>query len=107
MANGIAQSKTQNGIVVVASPYIVGQITQHKRTKAEIKLLEEQIKAIDARLQEYMGDAEILVDSHRVELATWKAHFQARFNTTKFKAAYPDLYEEFATSAKMRPFKVK
>lgn len=73
----------------------------------ELKLLREQIKAMEAdaedlkaNIQMEMKDASRLVGPDGKPLATFKAPKPARqFSTSKFKVAYPALYNQFTEEA--------
>lgn len=66
--------------------------------RAQIKALEAAEEAAKAEIMVALGETgDTLIDVDGRTLATWKlAKAPKRFNTTRFKASHPDLYEAFA-----------
>jgi len=53
-----------------------------------------------------MGDAAIL-SMNGTPSITWKEQQSKRFDQTAFKAAYPDLFEQFTKVAASRVFRIR
>lgn len=79
----------------------MSRLIQLQLQKKEIQKEENEIKT-DVFLE--MGTANQLVDESGNYLASWKEVESNRFDTSSFKQAYPDLYEQFLTSSKTRRF---
>lgn len=71
--------------------------------KAEAGVLDEEIGAIDATIMAAMGDAEVATLGGKVA-ATWKSSTSHRLDTKAFKAAHPELAEEFTSESTSRRF---
>lgn len=72
----------------------------------ELTPLAKEIDAIKDRLRLYMRDATVLARDGR-PLATWKAQSACRFDQTAFRAAHPDLFEQFKTTTQTRVLRIK
>jgi hypothetical protein len=77
-----------------------------KSLKADAKSLEGLIALREDRIKLYMGDAAILTMNGTPALS-WKEQQSRRFDQTAFKAAYPDLFEQFTKVAANRVFRLK
>jgi putative phage-type endonuclease len=82
-------------------------VLELKTLQEKSKVLDAQIDAAKLRLQTAMADAAELVGPDGKALATWKAQTATKFDTSKFKAAHPDLYAAFAYTSESRVFRVK
>jgi len=77
-----------------------------KSLKADAKSLEGLIALREDRIKLYMGDAAIL-SMNGTPSITWKEQQSKRFDQTAFKAAYPDLFEQFTKVAASRVFRIR
>jgi len=75
--------------------------------------LKAQKKAIDAELDEIEGDLKNELARRGVEflevgdkIVRWTEVLSARFDTTKFKKAFPELYKEYTKQIPSRRFSV-
>lgn len=72
--------------------------------KAQIKVLEEQIKEREDTLKAKIGQHAIM--QHQGEkLFTWKTQTSSRFDSKAFKKAHPDLYKQFTKATESRVFR--
>lgn len=80
-------------------------VTQYR----EIKTAEDELKKAKAecenKLKAMLGDNEsgVTVGGYKV---IWKSYSQSRLDSTKLKASYPDIAEQFITSSSGRKFSV-
>lgn len=72
----------------------------------EIKRLNDEADALKLALQTTLGDAEALVGIDGKPLATWKTQSSKRFDSTRFKADRPDLYNNYTKTTESRVFRV-
>lgn len=97
---------TDSGASIEATDAIAATCRDMAACAAEIKSLTEQLDGHKERLQMFMGEASALTYQGKV-LATWKAQSASRFDQTAFKAANPDLFEQFKKSSQSRVFRLK
>ena len=87
-----------DGFTVTANQQVEKIADALKRTKANIKALEEQEDILATSLQNYMKHNSTLTNVEGSVLATWKnSKATKRFNADLFRSAYPDLYDQFMT----------
>lgn len=72
----------------------------------DIKRLTEEADKLKERLQVRMGNATHLTLRGSV-IATWKGQHSRRFDSTAFKAAHPELYDQFTKTIQSRVFRLK
>lgn len=97
------------GTSIVAEPAIAQAAIQLSQVKAEIKELEATKVAFEKMLKDFMREHSTLVSAEGETIATWKAAKDSqRFDSKAFKAAHPDMYEEYCTTvAGSRRFLIK
>lgn len=76
------------------------------QVKAQIKALKSQEDELKARLIEEMEEAEVMTYGERF-VATHKTQITNRFNQTKFKTNYPELFDKFVDKTTSRRFLLK
>ncbi len=73
--------------------------------ESQVKELESAITLIKNKIKEYMQDNETAIsESHKI---TWKNQVSNRFDTNKFKTAYPELYAQFTNQTQSRVLRIK
>jgi predicted phage-related endonuclease len=83
-------------VTVMADREIENMAAMLKRTKEQIKQLEDDADELTAALQKRMQRAEQLVSIDGTILATWKASKASkRFDPKVFQQAMPEMYEKF------------
>ncbi len=95
-----------SGAAIEANEQIQADLLALKSLKADAKNLESLIALREERIKLYMGDAAILTMNGTPAL-TWKEQQSKRFDQAAFKAANPDLYEQFIKSTASRVFRLK
>lgn len=91
--------KRDDGSYKVASNEVQAACMKLKDIKTTIKRLEEQEEILTGIVQNYMGESSLIqtIDGHT--LATWKtASDSKRFDTKRFQAAMPKVYDQFVVS---------
>lgn len=76
------------------------------KLNSEIDELVEQKNALELKLKELMKTNEILTCNNEI-VATWKVAQKECFKSADFKKDYPDIYEDYTTTAKYRTFRLK
>jgi len=77
-----------------------------KSLNEQIKPLEKLLEQHKEKIQMYMKDAANLT-LRGATLATWKQQSSNRFDQSAFKAAQPELFEQFKTVSESRVFRIK
>ncbi|GAA0531295.1 hypothetical protein GCM10009097_55900 [Pigmentiphaga daeguensis] len=77
-----------------------------KSITEDLKRLGDQADQLKESLQVRMGNATHLTLRGAV-IATWKGQQARRFDSTAFKAAHPDLHEQFVKVSQSRVFRLK
>lgn len=95
-----------SGTAIAANEAIQADVLALKSLKADAKSLEGLIALREDRIKLYMGDAAIL-SMNGTPSITWKEQQSKRFDQTAFKAAYPDLFEQFTKVAASRVFRIR
>ena len=95
-----------SGTAIAANEAIQADVLALKSLKADAKSLEGLIALREDRIKLYMGDAAIL-SMNGTPSITWKEQQSKRFDQTAFKAAYPDLFEQFTKVAANRVFRIR
>ena len=72
--------------------------------KTQIKALETKKAAAENILKEKIGEA-AQMQHNGEKLFTWKTQSSSRFNSSAFKAEYPDLYKAFSKTTESRVFR--
>lgn len=75
--------------------------------RATAKYAERRKQNLSLTIKAFMEDGEALVNQYGHVIATWKNHLHTAFDTTRFKKACPDLWEEYAEDRPQRTFLVK
>ena len=73
-----------------------------RRRKEELEVVEEYLKTY---FKGYLKDSERMVRSGQT-LVSWKSSESNRFDTTRFRKEYPDLYKKYVKSTSTRRFTV-
>jgi len=88
--------KKSEPIAVEADDSVAGCIAELKRIKAAIKMLESKEDAYEARIKEYMQNADTLKAGSKV-LATWKKSRDSQMiDADKLRAEMPDIAKAFS-----------
>lgn len=76
------------------------------RKKKELAALKEELALEENKIKEFMGESG---KAHLDEVAkvSWKTSNSNRFNTTAFKKAEPELYQQYCSKSSSRRFIVK
>lgn len=93
---------------------VVRETREVAAARRELAKVREQAKAVKARddalsaeITDFMRDAETLVSLHDDVVATWRAQTSRRFNTDRFKADHPGLYESYREPQPSRVLRFK
>ncbi len=95
-----------SGLAIEAPDALQADVIALKSLKEDAKHLDGQIELREARIKLHMADASILTMQGQPVL-TWKEQSSKRFDQSAFKAAHPDLYEQFIKTIKSRVFRLK
>ena len=79
-------------------------VKQARLLKSDLENVKTQLAECEQRIKLEMGEATVAVSPFDTLAAKWTSVSQRRFDTTAFKAAHPDLYDEFAVSKPSRRF---
>ena len=80
------------------------RIAEYQTLSAQIAELEKQKEAVAAKIKRGMGDSqELQVDDFIIR---YKEVVSRRFDSTAFRAAYADLYNQFTRASTSRRFTV-
>ena len=102
-----AMFPNDDGGDVTADAATQGAIDKLREVREEQKRLDEEQRALEQAAKQALGDHATLLDPYGDVLATWKTQTSRRFDTTAFREAYPDLYEEFREPSTSRVFRLK
>jgi putative phage-type endonuclease len=94
------------GTAVEANDSLQADIVALKSLKDEAKQLNGRIEACEERIKMYMRDAATLT-MNGMPVCTWKTQTTRRFDQSAFKAAHPDLAEQFVKTSSVRVFRIK
>lgn len=72
--------------------------------KAQAKVLDEQITEREEMLKTKIGQRAIMLSGEE-KLFTWKTQNSNRFDSQAFKAAHPDLYQQYTKTTQTRVFR--
>ena len=92
--------------IVEASPEIFELYADIRKYKLAIKELEEKKDAAEEVIKTVIGDCEGIAYGPDI-IATWKTQESNRFDTTAFKKANPELYNQFIKTTQSRVFRLK
>lgn len=95
-----------SGLAVEATNEIVDVLNQLRDAKAVIKEHEVIAENLEERLKLFMRDAAVLTVGGN-PMATWKSQASSRFDQSAFKAANPELFEQFKRTSETRVFRLK
>jgi len=100
--------KKSEPIAVEADTSVAGCVAELKRIKAEISMLESKQDAYEARIKEYMQNADTLKAGSKV-LATWKKSRDSQMiDADKLRAEMPDIVKAYSKpKAGLRKFLLK
>lgn len=95
-----------NGMAIEASEIIQADLLALKSLKADAKNIEGLIALRESRIKIFMGDASILT-MNGLPACIWKEQQSNRFDQSAFKAAHPQLAEQFIKASTSRVFRLK
>ncbi|MDK4680172.1 YqaJ viral recombinase family protein [Kingella negevensis] len=75
-----------------------------RRLKEQAKVLDEQITEREEMLKTKIGQRAIMLSGEE-KLFTWKTQNSNRFDSQAFKAAHPDLYQQYTKTTQTRVFR--
>ena len=78
---------------------------EYRENRRLIEELNAMNDALKSDILSLMGTEETHVEGAAV--ASYKPVMSARFNSSAFKAAYPDLYQKYTTTTEYRRFTVR
>jgi putative phage-type endonuclease len=93
------------GLAITLPEEHVELFADYDRTRADLKLAEEEADAVTNKLKALMGEAVIATCGGR--RATWKAVTTNRLNTNALKAQYPEIAAALTEPSVSRRFTVK
>jgi len=94
--NSIEEYEAGSAIKVDANGDILEKVYKATELAMNIEQAQEELDELQNAIKEYIGEHQYLVDDNGVVLATHtKVDGAIRFNTTKFKKDYPELYEKY------------
>lgn len=94
------------GTAIEASEDVLRHLNDLRNLQAQLKELGAQAEAAKEAIQLYMADAAVLTVGGK-PAATWKTRAAARFDQSAFKAAHPELFEQFKATSESRVFRIK
>lgn len=103
-----------SGRSIEANPKTLELLSRAVELKQQIAALELEldgdkkkgINGVMGELKTYMADASAITIGSET-LATWKAQTAQRLDTAAFKAAHPDIYQQFLKASESRVFRIK
>lgn len=88
--------REDDGSVVIAPDQLAAAVERLRGVKAALKRLESEEDALVGSICSFMREASVLKAADGRQLVTWKqAAGSKRFDTTRFKAEMPRVYEQF------------
>lgn len=78
--------------------------TEYRENKRIIEELEALNEGLKAAIVSIMGDRETVTEG--ASKASYKTITSARFDSTRFKTAYPDLFAEYSRETSYKRFNV-
>lgn len=94
------------GTAIEASDDALRHLNDLRNLTAQLKELGAQAERAKEAIQLYMADAATLTVNGR-PAATWKTQSAARFDQPAFRAAHPELFEQFKATSESRVFRIK
>ena len=94
------------GTAIEASEDVLRALNDYRNLSDQAKAISAQAEAAKERIQLFMADAAILTVGGK-PAATWKSQSAKRFDQSAFKAAHPDLYEQFKATSESRVFRIR
>lgn len=98
--------KRDDGTALNADDALLECCAQLKAARAHAKSIHDEVARLEMQLKTQMGPAARLAYRDQT-LATWNTHTARRFDAKAFKAAHPDLYEQFMQVSETRVFRFK
>ena len=95
-----------NGLAIEASQDIADKVSQLREVKARIKEFVEAEEALTFEVAEYISPHSRLTLGG-LEIATWKGQNDTRLDTAAFKAAHPELFQQFTRTKTIRVLRLK
>lgn len=95
-----------SGLAVEATSEIVDVLNRLRDAKAIVKEHTAIAEELEERVKLFMRDAAVLTVGSN-PMATWKTQSTSRFDQTAFKAANPELFEQFKKTTESRVFRLK
>lgn len=96
---------TDNGEMVEASNDVAADIGELRNLQEQIKTLQDQQDVVKDRVCAALGDKTGFTIAGE-KACTYKAQTSNRFDSTKFKKAEPDLYNEYTKTTTIRVFRL-
>lgn len=105
------QAKTINPVCekdseITADDEVEDLMRKLRAIKDEQKELEAEEEIVKTDIMNFMKNKEVLVSSDGERLATWKKVRKSNFDSGRFKADYPNLYESYMVRGETRSFKL-
>lgn len=101
-AEFLARHPQDNGQSTVADAKIIDLLGERATLAQEKKKVEERMDAIDMEVRNALADYQVLVDEEGKTLATCKTQTSNRFDSKRFKADYPGMYERYLSTSDSR-----
>ena len=95
-----------DGKVIDADQSLIELITEYKEMKAVLKEGEAEADALKLEIVKHIEDAECVVIDGNKKLLSYKAQSSSRMDSKAFKAAHPDLAEQFIKTSATRVLRV-
>ncbi len=98
--------KTDPDKVIEANSVLLEAVSEIKTLKEHLKEIKAEIEQKEEMIKLTMRDAELLTNNGE-KLVTWKSYVSNRFDSKKFKADNPELYNKYLTQSETRRFLIK
>lgn len=95
-----------DGKVIDADQSLIELITEYKEMKAALKDGEAEADALKLEIVKRIEDAECVVIDGSKKLLSYKSQSSSRLDSKAFKAAHPDLAEQFTKTSATRVLRV-
>lgn len=107
LAGALARWPKDAGTSVAATADALEAVARLKAVREDIKAREADAEALEVAVKACMADAATLTGPDGKALATWTSQTARRFDSSAFKAAHPDLYDQFRVASASRVFRIK
>ena len=75
-----------------------------RERREQLAAIKTQTDALENQVRAWMGDAEVAVDSHDRQVATWRSYTERRIDGTRLKQEQPVTAERFTNETRRRRF---